>query len=86
MDERSEEYLNKGVVSQELINLFISNNLTLSGNATIGHVSETGWFVFEKQYLFSITDEELDRDLNKINITMEGEIKDIRIPKLKNIF
>jgi hypothetical protein len=30
--------------------------------------------------------EELDKDLNKINITMDGEIKEIRIPKLKNIF
>lgn len=83
-DGRAEEYLNKGVVSQELINVFISNNFSLSGNATINHISETRWFVFEKQYLFSITDEELDKDLNKIDI--EGEIKEIRIPKLENIF
>ncbi len=85
-DGRSEEYLNKGVVSQELINLFISNNFSLSGNATINHVSETRWLVFEKQYLFSIKDEELDKDLNKIDIMMDGEIKEIRIPKLKSIF
>ncbi|MFZ3060379.1 MAG: hypothetical protein WA102_11675 [Candidatus Methanoperedens sp.] len=85
-DGKSEEYLNKGVVSQELNNLFISNNFSLSGNATINHVSETRWYVFEKQYLFSIMDEELDKDLNKIDITMGGEIKEVRIPKLKNIF
>lgn len=69
-----------------MINLFISNNFSLSGNATIDHISETGWYVFEKQYLFGITDEELEKDLNKIDITMDGEIKEIRIPKLKNIF
>lgn len=85
-DGRSEEYLNKGVFSQELNNLFISNNLSLSGNATINHVSENMWDIFEKQYLFSITDEELDKDLNKIDITMGGEIKEVRIPKIKNIF
>lgn len=85
-DGKSEEYLNKGVVSQELNNLFISNNFSLSGNATINHVNENMWDIFEKQYLFSIVDEELDKDLNKIDITMGGEIKEVRIPKLKNIF
>jgi len=85
-DGKSEEYLNKGVVSQELNNLFISNNFSLSGNATINHVSETRWHVFEKQYLFSIMDEEIEKDLNKIDIAMGGEIKEIRIPKLKNVF
>jgi hypothetical protein len=85
-DGRSEEYLNKGVISQELNKIFISNNFSLSENATIDHVSETRWHVFEKQYLFSIMDEELEKDLNKIDITIGGEIKDIRIAKLKNVF
>jgi hypothetical protein len=85
-DMRSEEYLNNDVISQELINIFILNNFSLSGNSTINHVSETRWYLFEKQYLFSITDEELDKDLNNIDIRMDGEIKEIRIPKLKNIF
>ncbi|MCZ7399016.1 MAG: hypothetical protein O8C62_04940 [Candidatus Methanoperedens sp.] len=49
-------------------------------------VSETRWYVFEKQYLFSITDAALEKDLNKIDITMGGEISEARIPKLKNIF
>jgi hypothetical protein len=31
-------------------------------------------------------DEELEKDLNKIDITIGGEIKDIRIAKLKNVF
>ncbi len=83
---KSEEYLNKGVFSQELNNLFISNNFSISGNATINHVNENMWDIFEKQYLFSIMDEELDKDLNKIDIMMGGELKEIRIPKLKNIF
>lgn len=85
-DEGYEDNLNKGVVSQELINIFISNKFSLSGNATINQISETGWYVFEKRYLFSITDEELNKDLNKINITRDGEINDIRIPKLRTIF
>jgi len=36
--------------------------------------------------MFSITDEELNKDLNMINITRDGKIKDIRIPKLRTIF
>ncbi len=85
-DGKTEEHLNKGAVSQELINLFISNNISLPGNATIDQVSETRLYVFEKQYLFSITDAALEKDLNKIDITTGGEIKEVRIPKLKNIF
>ncbi len=85
-DGKSEEYLNKGVVSQELNNLFISNNLSLPGNATINQVSETRWNIFEKQYLFSITDAALEKDLNKIDTAMGGEIQEVNVPKLKNIF
>ncbi len=81
-----EENLNKGVVSQELNNVFITNNFSLSGNASINKISETRWDVFEKQYLFSILDEEIEKELNKIDIAMGGEIKEIRIPKLKNVF
>lgn len=85
-DGKSEEYLNKGVVSRELNNLFISNNLSLPGNATINQVSETRWNIFEKQYLFSITDAALEKDLNKIDTAMGGEIQEVNVPKLKNIF
>ncbi|HEY9247456.1 MAG TPA: hypothetical protein VIO11_11470 [Candidatus Methanoperedens sp.] len=85
-DGKTEEYLNKGVVSQELIKLFISNNFSLPGNATINQVSDTRWHVMEKQYSFSIVDKELDKDLNNIDITMGGEIKEAKIPKLKSIF
>lgn len=84
-DWKTEESLNKGLFSQELNNLFISNNFSISGNATINKVSETRWHVFEKKYLFSITDAALEQDLYKIDITM-GEIKEVRIPELKNIF
>jgi hypothetical protein len=72
-DGRNEEYLNKGVVWQELINTFILNNFSLSGNATINQIIETMWDIFEKQYLFSIKDEGLEIELNKVNITLEGE-------------
>ena len=85
-DGKTEEYLNKGVVSQELNNLFISNNISLSGNATINPVSETRWNIFEKEYLFSITDAALENDLNKIDTTMGGEIQEVSVPKFKNIF
>jgi hypothetical protein len=85
-DGKTEEYLNKGAVSQELINIFISNNISLPGNATIDQVSETRWYVFEKQYLFSITDAALEKDLNKIDTAMGGEIQQVNVPKLKNIF
>ncbi len=85
-DGKSEEYLNKGVVSQELNNLFISNNISLSGNTTINPVSETRWNIFEKQYLFSITDAALEKDLNKIDTAMGGEIQEVSVPKLKTIF
>jgi len=85
-DVKTEESLNKGVVSQELNNLFISNNLSLPGNATINQVSETRWNIFEKQYLFSITDAALEKDLNKIDTVMGGEIQEVNVPKVKNIF
>lgn len=85
-DGKSEEYLNKGVVSQELNNLFISNNLSLPGNATINHVSETRWHVMEKQYLFNITDAALEKDLNKIDTAMGGEIQEVNVPTLRSIF
>lgn len=85
-DGKTEEYLNNGVFSQELDNRFISNNISLSGNTTINPASETRWNIFEKQYLFSITDAALENDLNKIDITMGGEIIGVSVPKLKNIF
>jgi multisubunit Na+/H+ antiporter MnhB subunit len=81
-----EENLDKGIVSQKLTNVFMTNNFSLSGNASVIKVNENKWYVLEKQYLFSIMDEGIEKDLNKIDTATGGEIKEIRIPELKNVF
>lgn len=49
-DGKSEENLNKGILSQELKNVFKTNGFSLSENASINQVNEIRWTVWENQY------------------------------------
>ncbi len=66
--------------------MFESRGYPISWNPAIVGAG-TEWDIIEEQYLFNITDAELEKELEKINITMgDGEVKDIIPIRLKSAF
>lgn len=89
MDERSEGDLNKGIFSPALRNAFESRGLQLSENAFISQASYQEvirWNIIDKKHLFDIKDAELENELDKVEITNGGVIKEAKISKLEQIF
>ena len=89
MDEISEGDLNRGVFSPSLRNEFESRGLPLSENASISQASYQEvirWDIMDKKHLFDIKDTELENELEKVEITDGGVIKEAKIPKLEQIF
>lgn len=97
IDGVSEEDLNGSIISESLRKTFESEGYPLSEYASVYKVDsyfQSNWAyrITEKQYLFSITDAEVEEELNRIGITTEGkgytpESKEDLVPiKVKNSF
>jgi hypothetical protein len=85
INESSVEDLNMGILSPSLRNAFESRELPLSENAIISQASYqeiNRWNILDKKHLFDINDAEMETELNKIEITDGGVIKEAKIPKL----
>lgn len=68
-------------VPKRLRDVFGSKGILLSEYALLYQPTLGRWRVFERQYLFSIINAELERELNQIRESEEG-----RIAKLKDVF
>jgi len=89
LNESSEEDLNMGIFLPSLRNAFESRGLPISENAIISQASYQEvkrWDIMDKKHLFDINNAELETELNKIEITNGGVIKEAKIPKLEQIF
>ncbi len=97
MDGELEDDLNRSIIPVKMRRTFESNGYPLSEYASVYKVDsylKSNWVyrITEKRYLFSITDTEVEEELNRINIstgskTYMPESKDDLIPiKLRNTF
>lgn len=85
-DGEFEDDFNKSIFPAKLKSMFESRGYPISVNPAIVGAG-TEWDIIEEQYLFNITDAELEKELEKINITMgDGEVKDIIPIRLKSAF
>ncbi len=75
--ELDAELNKRGAVPAKLKDIFESKGFPLSENALI-HLVGVRWDIIERQYLFSIMDAELERELNKIEVSKEAGILKLR--------
>lgn len=84
MDEKDlEEELNKSIVTNKMKEIFASEGYPIPENSDLRQDGDS-WYIIRKYYLFSITDTEVEKELNIINTTSGN---DSEVPaKLKIAF
>lgn len=80
-----EEELNKSIVTVKMKNIFASEGYPVPEKSYMKRDGDR-WYVMKIYSLFSITDSEVEKELNRINITAGKDAGDIVPLKLKNVF
>lgn len=80
-----EEELNKSIITVKMRNIFASEGYPVPEKSYMKRDGDR-WYVMKIYSLFSITDSEVEKELNRINITAGKDAGDIVPLKLKNVF
>jgi hypothetical protein len=80
-----EEELNKSIITVKMRNIFASEGYPVSEKSYMKRDGDR-WYVLKTYYLFSITDSEVEKELDGINMTAGKDAGDIVPAKLRNAF
>lgn len=80
-----EEELNKSIITLKMRNIFASEGYPVHENSYMKRDSDR-WSIIKIYNLFSITDSEVEKELDRINMTAGKDAGDIVPAKLRNAF